>query len=93
VGETTKKLRILGDVQGVFYRGWSGEQARGLGLRGWVRNRRDGSGEMLVCGGEESVARMIELCRQGPPAARVERIDVEEASEEAPAGFEKRPTL
>ena len=91
--EVAKRLRIHGEVQGVFYRAWSAEQARSLGLRGWVRNRRDGSVEMLLCGEDESVARMIDLCRQGPPAARVERIDVEEASEPAPVGFEKRSTL
>ena len=90
---TTKKLRIHGEVQGVFYRAWSAETARGLGVRGWVRNRRDGTVEMLVEGEEEAVQRLIALCREGPPAARVERIDVEDTAEEAPAGFEKRPTV
>jgi acylphosphatase len=90
--EVTKKLRIHGEVQGVFYRAWSAEQARHLGLGGWVRNRRDGSVEMLVHGEEEGVQRMIALCRQGPPAARVDGIHVEETDEEAPPGFEKRPT-
>ena len=90
--EVTKKLRIHGEVQGVFYRAWSAEQARHLGLRGWVRNRRDGSVEMLVRGEEAAVRRMIEHCHGGPPAARVQRLDVEDAHEEAPPGFEKRPT-
>ena len=90
--EVTKKLRIHGEVQGVFYRAWSAEQARHLGLRGWVRNRRDGSVEMLVGGDEAAVRRMIEQCHGGPPAARVERVDVEETDEEVLAGFEMRPT-
>ena len=90
---TTKKLRIHGEVQGVFYRGWSVDTARGLGVRGWVRNRRDGTVEMLVQGEEEAVQRLIERCRQGPPAARVERIDIEDSVEEAPAGFEQRPSV
>ena len=89
---TTKKLRIHGEVQGVFYRGWSVEAARSLGLRGWVRNRRDGSVEMLVQGEVEHVRRLIEKCRAGPPAARVARIDVEDSEEAVPAGFEQRPT-
>ena len=93
MGEIRKQLRIHGRVQGVFYRGWSAETARSLGLNGWVRNRRDGTVEMLVEGQEEEVARMIERCRQGPPAARVDRIDVEEADEPAPGGFEQRPTV
>ena len=91
--EVAKRLRLHGEVQGVFYRAWSAEQARGLALRGWVRNRRDGTVEMMVQGAEEAVRQFIERCREGPPAARVERIDVEEASEPAPAGFEKRPTV
>jgi acylphosphatase len=93
MAETAKRLRIHGRVQGVFYRAWSAEQARALGLRGWVRNRSDGSVEMLVAGEAEAVRRLIELCRAGPPSARVERIDVEEAQEEAPARFETRPTV
>jgi acylphosphatase len=93
VGETRNKLRIHGEVQGVFYRAWSAETARGLGMRGWVRNRRDGTVEMLVQGEEEAVRRLIERCRQGPPAARVERIDIEDSAEEAPAGFETKPSV
>ena len=92
MSETSKKLRIHGLVQGVFYRGWSAETARALGVRGWVRNRRDGSVEMLLVGDETAVNRMIERCREGPPVARVDRIDVEPTTEEAPAGFETRPT-
>ena len=93
MAETTRRLRIHGHVQGVFYRAWSAEEARALGLAGWVRNRSDGTVEMLLSGPEEAVARMIERCRQGPPAARVERIDVEESDEPAPAAFEKRRTV
>ena len=89
---TTRKLRIHGEVQGVWYRAWSAETARDLGVRGWVRNRRDGTVEMLVHGEPDAVERMIAQCREGPPAARVDRIDVEETAEEAPAGFEKRPS-
>jgi len=92
MSETSKKLRIHGLVQGVFYRGWSVETARALGVRGWVRNRRDGSVEMLLVGNEAAVNRMIERCREGPMSAQVDRIDVEPTTEEAPAGFETRPT-
>ena len=92
MSETRKKLRIHGQVQGVFYRAWSRETAQALGVRGWVRNRLDGTVEMLVQGEEEAVRRMVERCRQGPPAAQVDRIDIEESEEEAPGGFEKRPT-
>jgi len=88
----TRRLRIHGRVQGVFYRGWSVVTARALGLRGWVRNRSDGSVEMLVQGDSEQVEAMIARCREGPRAARVDRVDIAEDAEEAPAGFEARPT-
>lgn len=88
----TRRLVIRGRVQGVFYRGWSEQQARALGLAGWVRNRRDGTVEMLISGEEAAVAEMIARCRAGPGAARVEHIEVEESVEVPPDGFETRPT-
>jgi len=88
-----RRLVITGRVQGVCYRAWSASEARGLGLNGWVRNRRNGKVEMLIDGEAEAMDRMIALCRQGPPEARVEQIEVEETEEHAPSGFEKRPTL
>ena len=93
MSEVTKRLRIYGEVQGVFYRGWSVDVARGLGLDGWVRNCKDGTVEMLVHGAEAAVAQLIERCWQGPPAALVTRIDLADAEEEVPAGFGQRPTL
>ncbi len=88
-----RRLRIYGRVQGVWYRGWTVEAARQLGLDGWVRNRRDGSVEALVQGPEDRIETLIARCRQGPPAARVERVEVEPAEqEEMPDGFEQRPT-
>lgn len=89
----TRHLVIYGRVQGVFYRGWSVEVARGLGLSGWVRNRRDGTVEMLIAGPEAALEAMIARCREGPPSARVERIDVTESEEVPPAGFAGRSTL
>lgn len=93
MSHVTRRLSVRGRVQGVFYRAWSAEEAARLALRGWVRNRVDGSVELLIHGAESDVAAMIELCRKGPPAAKVERIDVEAADEPIPAGFEKRPTV
>jgi acylphosphatase len=87
-----RHLVIHGRVQGVSYRLWSREAAERLGLRGWVRNRRDGTVEMLIEGDPQAVERMIALCREGPPAARVDGIDAAESAEEAPAGFETRAT-
>ena len=88
----TRRLRVHGRVQGVFYRNWSREEARRLGLAGWVRNRGDGTVELLVHGPADRVEAMIALCRQGPPAAVVEQVDIEQTDEEASAPFEKRPS-
>jgi len=85
-------VTVHGRVQGVWFRGWAVDRAVALGLNGWVRNRSDGSVEILICGDEEAVDRMIALCRRGPSAARVERVEVEESEEAAPGGFEQRRT-
>jgi acylphosphatase len=87
------RVRIYGRVQGVWYRGWTAGQAEALGLDGWVRNRMDGSVEAVFHGPEAAVRDMIARCRQGPPAARVERIEETRETEAVPAGFEEKPTL
>jgi acylphosphatase len=89
----SKRLRVFGRVQGVWFRGWAVDEARSLDLDGWVRNRRDGSVEMLLAGPDEAIARMIERARRGPSAARVERVEVEESGETAPPGFAQHPTV
>jgi acylphosphatase len=73
--DVTVSVRIRGRVQGVWYRGWTEEEAARRGLRGWVRNRRDGSVEALFCGPAAIVGDMIEACWKGPPSARVEAVD------------------
>lgn len=88
----TLRARISGRVQGVWYRGWTVETARRLGLEGWVRNRADGSVEALFHGPDSSVEAMIELCRRGPPAARVDRIECEASPPPEGGGFQQRPT-
>ena len=85
-------LRITGRVQGVGYRAWAIETAARLGLRGWVRNRADGSVEALIIGADDPVAAMIEACREGPFAARVTEVAVKEAADDGSAGFRPRPT-
>lgn len=88
----TVRLRILGRVQGVWYRGWTVDRARELGLSGWVRNRQDGSVEALLYGSESRVRSMIEACREGPSAARVERVVEEPVGEPVGGGFRQLPT-
>ncbi|WP_434405516.1 acylphosphatase [Sphingobium sp. DN12] len=87
-----RHLMILGRVQGVFYRNWTVETARSLGLTGWVRNRMDGSVEALVQGEADVVDQFITLALDGPPAAKVARIEATNAPVEALNDFEKKPT-
>ena len=68
--------RITGRVQGVWYRGWTQEEAIKRQLDGWVRNRQDGSVEALFSGTSAQVTEMIEACRTGPPMARVDDVQV-----------------
>lgn len=89
----TVHLRIEGRVQGVGYRAFVEREAIGRGLSGWVRNRRDGSVEAVLQGRSGTVDAMIELCRSGPPASRVDRVDVVGESVGALDGFEVRPTI
>lgn len=90
-----KALRIVirGRVQGVFFRAWTSERAAALRLRGWVRNRRDGTVEALVAGELPAVSRMLELLNEGPPAAWVTDLEYEEWEGELPPGFEQWPTV
>ena len=85
-------VRITGRVQGVWYRGWTMDQARELGLSGWVRNRRDGSVEAVFAGDEAAVEDMLARCREGPPAARVDDIAVVPAAPPEEAEFRQLPT-
>ena len=87
------RLHITGRVQGVGYRAWTLQMASRLGLRGWVRNRRDGSVEALIIGDEDAVDRMIEACREGPYAARVADVAISDVADDGSVGFAPKPTL
>jgi acylphosphatase len=90
----TKSVRVVisGRVQGVWFRAWTTEQAEKRGLAGWVRNRLDGSVEALFSGPAAAVDAMIEACRQGPPAARVDHIAQYPADPPAEPGFRQART-
>jgi len=87
------RLRITGRVQGVGYRAWALQMASRLGLRGWVRNRRDSSVEALIMGEGDAVDRMIEACHEGPYDARVADVEVSDAADDGSVGFAPKPTL
>ena len=86
-------VRIIGRVQGVFFRAWTVQEARAHGLDGWVRNRRDGSVEALFSGSAEKVDAMLAACHAGPPAANVTGVEVAAATGPTEAGFSQRGTV
>lgn len=83
--QKTIEARITGRVQGVAFRAWARDVARARGLSGWVRNAADGSIEAVFSGAADSIEAMLALCREGPPAARVDDIETREI--DAPSGI------
>ena len=88
--DVARTVRVTGRVQGVFFRAWAKDEAETIGLTGWIRNHSDGSVEAHLEGDEAAVAEMIDLMREGPPDASVEKVDVEEADPEGLDRFEVR---
>lgn len=91
-GEIAIHAIIRGRVQGVWYRGWTVEQAGRHGLSGWVRNRSNGTVEVVFAGAVDAVEAMLAACRSGPPLALVREVERSEWTGPVPDGFEQRPT-
>lgn len=83
--------RIYGKVQGVNYRSSMQDEAFRIGLSGWVRNRRDGTVEALLCGALGEIELMLQWARAGPPLSRVERVEVLDAPDHPTGYFEILP--
>ncbi len=85
------RVFVAGRVQGVYFRAFTKEKADSLGLLGWVRNLPDGRVEALVEGEEELIWELIREIWKGPPAARVDSLEVHrEDSDEPLFGFSIR---
>jgi len=81
-------VRISGRVQGVGFRYHTEQEARRLGIRGWVRNCPDGSVEALICGEQTAIATMKRWLHHGPLHASVEHAEFVEAdTSNTPSGF------
>ncbi len=89
-------LRVEGQVQGVYFRVSTQAEAQRLGLTGWVRNRRDGTVEVVAEGPTAQVESLLAWAHQGPPASRVDRVEstlLDPLDEAAGHGFAIRPTV
>ncbi len=86
-----KHLTISGRVQGVGYRAAMVDEARRLGVAGWVRNRRDGTVEAVVDGDAAAVAAIVAWARCGPPGTHVTDVAVGE-TDGTFGGFDWLPT-
>jgi acylphosphatase len=80
-------VSVAGRVQGVFFRAACAEQARALGVAGWVRNASDGRVEAVFEGPGPGVESMVRWCREGPPHAHVDSVDVREEPPVGETGF------
>src|SRR6476469_10559679 len=80
-------VKIEGRVQGVYYRAWTEQTARALGLDGTVRNASDGSVEAVFSGPADKVDEMLRLCAKGPPDALVSKVTVIEQGGSVAPGF------
>jgi len=90
----SRRLRVYGHVQGVFFREAMRQRAGQLNVKGWVRNCPDGSVEAVVQGDPFAVEKLADWARRGPPAARVDRIEIEAADDEPRHTiFDKKPTV
>ncbi|MCA8955555.1 MAG: acylphosphatase [Planctomycetes bacterium] len=86
--ERVLRVLVAGRVQGVAFRWATCEQARKLGVRGWVRNRRDGCVEAHLEGQVDAVDALLGWLHTGPPQARVDKVEAIEACGEGAASFE-----
>lgn len=95
-GQRAVRVLVRGHVQGVGFRYFARDAARRLGLRGWVRNLRDGrTVEVQAAGQAGAVEQLLEELRAGPPGAivtEVEATPLEAGASDFPVPFEIRPT-
>jgi acylphosphatase len=85
-----RRIVIRGRVQGVSFRFYASREARRNGVAGWIRNRADGSVEAVAEGEPDAVAAFVEWCHEGPPAARVEHVELLAEEPEGLGSFEIR---
>ena len=87
-------ITVEGRVQGVGFRAYTNRMANQLGLKGWVRNLRDGKVEIITEGDPELIERLIQWCHRGPTSAYVSKVSVEKTDAKGEfRGFSIKSTL
>ena len=85
---------IFGRVQGVYFRKTTQKQALQQNITGWVRNRKEGTVEVLAQGSEDNLLALLKWCEKGPRFAKVERIEINWKEQEGEfSSFEIRQTV
>jgi acylphosphatase len=92
-GLTALRLRIEGFVQAVGYRNFAIDEAHRLGLDGWIRNRSDGTVEVLISGETKKVEQFAQACMRGPRGSRVKSVEMHNATPPEEKGFYRRPSV
>ena len=87
---TAVTVTVTGRVQGVAFRWYAVQEAERLGVRGWVRNKPDGSVAAHLEGDDEAVDAMVDWCHRGPSYASVRHVAVMEAQPTGAAAFDIR---
>lgn len=85
-----RRVKVHGQVQGVFFRDSAREEAEASRVAGWIANRSDGTVEVVLEGPAAAVERVIRFLKSGPPRANVEDLEVSEEEPEGLTGFEVR---
>jgi acylphosphatase len=83
-----RRVVVRGQVQGVFFRDSTREQARAAGVAGMARNLEDGAVEVILEGSPGAVERVLDFCRTGPRQAEVREVEVNEGDPQGLEGFE-----
>ena len=89
-GTVRRRVVVHGDVQGVFFRDSTRDEAERRGVAGWVGNRDDGAVEAVFEGDQQAVDQLVEFCEHGPGQASVDRVETSDEEPEGLSGFSVR---
>jgi acylphosphatase len=92
-GRVARRVIVDGRVQGVFFRDTCRREAAACDVAGWVRNRSDGRVEAVFEGSPDAVEAMVAWCRQGPPSARVDALEIYDEPPTGASGFRAEQTI